>query len=349
MIVIFSFGNHNLAYTNIRDIDLSMYDEVMLTSMSAPEFKLTMDYDVLGSSQEEDPINDFSYWWREFKQSIFDANIIVTIKDSAQNTLAQGMLYLYNEDRENFAVEFTCKSDINVWLNQDVNGSYYPPVGQMTFSHNSSLEHFRSLWIHWFGSAWGALFGYQITYQLHEEELLFNGLANIVKNREYPVDSYYLKPEIQIFGTRADALKLMAQTLNAKFVYDGVSKVFHIIPFKYYKDNPIDISGFISNEEYDSQEQVLSNDSIFSQVKTYRRLGSSYETITNNINSYVFSRLTNLVKYKKYDIWGYANQIIYSGFTIRLDGNDYYVQDIEYESETLDSLKSFKAKGIRFF
>lgn len=352
MIVKFSFGNHNLAYTNIRDIDLSMYDEVMLTSMSAPEFKLTMDYDVLGSSQEEDPINDFSYWWREFKQSIFEVNVTVTIKDNEQNVLAKGRLYSYDEDRENFAVEFTCKSEIGVWLDEDISMDYFGPnLEAMTFYPYDPINEFRMLWKIWFNALWIQYCGQFISYQLHDEETLLNGLAQIVKNLHYAsIGQYYLKVRSTYYGNRAGLLKLFAQFFNAKFIYDGANRVFHIIPFKHYQDNPIDITGFVSNEEYDSQEQVLSNESIIGLVK-YRTVlaGNPEIDITGRINDYISSRLVNSINFKRYDIWGYANQIIYTGFTIKLDGVDYYVQDVEYETETLDSLKSFKAKGIRFF
>jgi len=346
MIAIFS-DSQNLVYSNIRDVDFSMYDELLLTSMSAPEFVITMDYDVFSSQSDE-----FSVWWKTFKLGVFSSNISVTLKDRDNNLLARGKLYSYHEDRENFAVEFTCRSEMGVWLEEEVSMTNFGPNGAfMAFYPYYSLAELRQLWKTWFSKLWVRHCGSTIGYQFYDEIESLNGLANVIKKTHFASDGQYmLQVRSTYSGSRAGLIKLFAQFFNAKFIYDIEEKKFHIIPFQQYLDDPIEITGYVSSEEYDSQDQVIESSSIVQSVM-YRTVlpGNPWISITDKVNAYVFSRLQKSVNFKRYSIWGYAAQVVYSGYTIRLDGVDYYVQDVEYDTETLDSIKSFRAKGIRFF
>jgi hypothetical protein len=120
------------------------------------------------------------------------------------------------------------------------------------------------------------------------------------------------------------------------------------MPFNSFGATPTDITGYLKSEQYDREVQPTPAISIINEMKMYNRNGQKVCDMKSNFLSQVYANLQSTIKFKSYEIWGYANQILYCGQTIKLDGVTYLIKDISYESEILESIKSFNAVCVRF-
>jgi hypothetical protein len=338
----------------IVDIELAMYDEIMLSTMSSPNFKVTI------FSHR----NTFSYIWQEIKQ--LPTHLLnstrVEIIDKSGYTLASGNIFEYNEKRDEGTVEITCRSDIDVFLDEEATIS----TGQharsfFKASRDTTLSVIADRCsVGWFKWVWEQVFPSHITYSLQGTNLMFfRPFAVVIQNALRGCRSgedYSIRAAHNYRRNRYEIIRQLAFILNAKFIFDYANNRFIITPFDRYSDNPIHITGYVSNERHEVTEQLINRENIFVDFRYYGSVTGSW-SILDPLNIEINSRLVDIVKYKSYNIWGYVDptknepnteQIIYSGQTINLDGIDYYVQDIKYEVETLDTMKTFHATCVRF-
>jgi hypothetical protein len=109
-------------FFEIVDVELSSYDEVMISTMSTPCFKVSL---FLQSPQILKTGMDFqvtfSYLWQSYKNSLHRANNIeVTLFDNKGKELAKGVVYEYDEKRDERVVELRCKCNMAVELKKTV-------------------------------------------------------------------------------------------------------------------------------------------------------------------------------------------------------------------------------------
>ena len=87
--------------------------------------------------------------------------------------------------------------------------------------------------------------------------------------------------------------------------------------------------------------------------------GGTVANITNAVRNPILQRLDHLSQHELYKIWGYTIKVDYTGAllpvaqkvipgqTISLNDSNYFVKEISYETETLDTIKSFNATCIK--
>jgi hypothetical protein len=347
---------------DIVDVELSMYDEIMISTMSAPCFKVSL------SIHERE--NSFLQVWQELKKYPNELiNIEVSLHDSKGTLLASGLIYEYDEKRDERIVELRCRSDIGVYLEKTVNlntsSGYRRIITRFNYDKDdmaSSRISIVEAWRSGFNSIWGRGFADKISEMQELDPFLFfepfvDVMVNALIKGKIRSGEYRLWVNISFNGHRSCLLSQLSQMLYAKFIYKD--SMFYIAPFQNYTNNPITIQGFVSNEKWDKTEQAVGGVTFISYVQmmdltntvlTYNHNWPGYMIgrITDDIIECINSRLAEIIKYRSYSIWGFAHKIINSGNTILLNGTKYYVQDIKYEPETLNTKKTFNATCVRF-
>ena len=350
-------------FREITDVELSMYDEIMISTMSIPCFKVSLSIHEL---QPDELTENFRCVWHELKYYPEElSEFEVTLFDKHGNELAKGLIYEYEEKRDERVVVLRCRSDIGVYLDGET--GIDNDVDIIRFNHRGAgAEHeiyvadFTSLCVRWFHILWGRAFKEkEIVLQPNEIRYFFKPIVDeLIKVMSRRARGNYTL-EIRTVGgsvpTRKELLPQLAQLFNAKFVY--VYPHFEVTQFSLYEANPVYIKGYMSNEKWDSTVQAVDGVSFIHSVRLF--IGTSNVEVSPNKYNFmepalenIRDRLAKLIKYRSYHIWGFAEKeeekMIYSGQTISLDGVKYYVQDIKYDTETLNSKKSFNATCVRF-
>lgn len=343
------------SFNNVVDADISMYDEIMVSSTSVPDFRVTLSYNPLESAND-----DFSVWWNSNKKDILTDNSVIkhiTIT-SDPGILASGIFYEYSENREDFSVELIVRSALSEELDEHIgwNEKRY----DTTISNTSTLEHFVSILQNWLQWVWHSRA--EFTTPIEISPGLFQPIGNIIRNKtkDYAFGDYTLRIRTSFTGTRKTLMKQISMFLNAKIIYLPEKGKFRAIPFRAYENNPTIVTGYVSDEGYDRTEQSLEEITLFNYVRTYSTGGQRIDSFKNSILRYANNNLRDIVFFKRYRIWGHSatiapsgdlttpGKIIHTGETIRLNGIDYYVQDISYDFERLNDLKTFEAECVRF-
>lgn len=327
--------NNTAQFSNIIDVDISMYDEIMVSSTSSPEFSITFAYDHLNKYD----IDSFAYWWGEVK----GIDLSVVLFDDNGNVLASGFVFEYNEDYEGFYLEIRAKHNQLYSLKDTIEIDY---IFNWRIYSTSDYSEVLKLW---FVSLWNRAGFVNPCNFAGSSNIYFNHLAQILFNT---FNHLYIKTVWS--GTKSDFIKQMAQIINAKaiFMEQGDYSHFTFYPFKKYS-SPIDITGYVSNCERNTKESDPLEIELFESVKILNKVSppsgdNVYYNFTQNFKNAVLNNLTPVTSYEIFKIWGYASQIINTGQTIKLNGTDYYVKDISYEFERLNDIKSFNCEAVRF-
>jgi len=348
--------NYDWLFCQVVDAELSMYDEIMISTMSTPCFKVSFSIHEPKRNSFDIHPDSFACIWQELKKYPNELiNIEVSLYDSTGTRLARGLIYEYDEKRDQRVVELRCRSDIGVYLDGETEINDETDVVRFSYAGSNNVEtnitRFTNACMTWFNTLWVRAFKERDIYLSQAEiRTFFKPIVDemlTVLSRLARAD-YLLS--IRTVGwsvaTRRYLLPQLAQMLNAKFIY--IEPHFEVKPFTLYSENSIDIQGYISNEKWDSAKQTVDGVKFIESIKLFntnrQEVGDITKTAINNIHS----RLAELIKYRSYSIWGFAHKIIYPGNTISLNETKYYVQDIKYEPETLNTKKTFNATCVRF-
>lgn len=338
MFVDFSINGISYYFENIIDFDYSFYDEVMVTTVSASEFSVTLALNPLSNADDA-----FSLFWRD--DSIEKQNIEIFVHKTGK-LLAGGPVIEWEENKEQATIVFFAKTDIAKYLGENINKnvatqySFYANWNNNTLINNVIQPWFNELWQQCMpGKA----------YQFSDPSLAtyFYHLANVISSEHYANPRYTLKFTHLLYMTRKDFLKQIAMILNAKISFDVGNNSFVITPFTQYT-TAIPIDGYLIKHAYNSQEQVIEDITLFNTVGIYNAAGSFVKSLKDNIIRAVQNQLRNIVRYHSFSIWGYGGKVIVTGQTIELDGQVYYVKDISYDFERLEDIMAFECEGIRF-
>ncbi len=352
MIAKFSVNGSDVYHNNIVDIDISMYDEIMVSSMSSPEFSVTFACNFLDKNIE----NSFAYWWSEIKHLKPE----ITLIDSSGNSLASGLVFDYEELYEEFKLRLTAKSFVGVIL--DANYAVYPNLVYPWLSVICQPDNFEGS----FGSfmfnlidAYNTLFGVNPydSNSANEISLTFN--YNFVKERfrKYYdfARSKYNHPIIRFYsswsGRGYDFLRQLSKFLGVKITYSNTGIKSFVLDMLGNCSEPVGVQGYLKSSSTQIYEKEVYDLSLFDRVFASSFGDSNLENridITSNIKEISTSFDQNIDEYTLYEIFGFASRIINTGETISLDGVMYYVKEISYDMERLNDVKSFNCVGVRF-
>ncbi|HOD54535.1 MAG TPA: hypothetical protein PKJ08_08425 [Candidatus Cloacimonadota bacterium] len=344
MFAVFSINGLSYLHYNIVDVDLSMYDEIMLSTLASNEFSVTFSLDPFDS-----PTDDFSVFWRN--NTINKKNIELLLFNSENQLLARGFVFEWKENRSEAQIEFKCKTDIATFLDHNMSWNITKVIG---YNYNDSLtQMIENIWVEWFNWLWGCAMGGKTYVFEGTHRQFFYHIAETIRALHYANYSYSIKFVHGLYYSRKHFLKQIAMILNSKIVYDIGNDRFIITPFKQYSETPIEVTGYITDKGYDTKEQSVDDIDLFTSLKILNVNGSDVTNQwdprpLNRIISAVQNQLDDIVEYETFKIWGYASQIINTGQTIKLNGTDYYVKDISYEFERLNDIKSFNCEAVRF-
>jgi len=381
---------HSLETTAIVSTSLDMYDEVMVSCMTATLFKVTIFEKALWRVYrlEHPELEPGECTWHSVRGSTFGVKTIVPIDippgrpcfsftwvelfklwsiplgeeqvvefpcalyDQRGNLLASGKVIEYKQNHEDGTVILSCTSRIADILNKEITyEKVYTYSRQMNAGgYAENIANTRSIIKAWLDYIWGRCFaGTGITYEFTDWDTTWGPIANFIANRPNGYSSgptYYFKFDQNTSSTAGEMLKRLALSACCKALFNSETKIFTFKPFAYYK-NPIPITGHIINEEYNTRA-AKETELLFVQFGI--KSGQNTEWYSLNAN-FTTRRLPNTYSYYSYELWGYApdyNNIIYSGQTVFLNNERYYIQDINYEPETLDTIKTFKAQAVRW-
>ena len=350
-------GRASARWSNIIDVKLNMYDEVMISSMSAPSFKVTFSYNPVDKSSVKDPLRNFSHWWNDVKATYTNTELsrfYVAVHDgTSSQSLAEGRLIEYHENRENASVELVCDSYISRFFDSTI--GFSGTMQRKNIRSYGTPESFMLLFIDCFNDIWARGLD-RINIQIPTVIFFLIGqlLYNVVKsNWKGRNNNYIYKLSYTFSGTRYNLLKQLSQLLNVKIKYMHTSDSLVFCSFDSLDSNYTNISdshsgGYIISEKWDSKEQLIEPHTLFINFERFNTNNSLLDDYIPHFTSAIINRLSRVLSFKSYEIWGYANKILYSGETLRLNNTNYYIKDISYEFKTLDSIKSFHATCIRF-
>ena len=330
-------------WNSIVDINLSMYDEVMISTMSTPEFTVSL---FCEPSSDDDTANDVVYWWREYSANVSRDelnNLKIQVFDRLGVLIADGYLFEYKERRTEKVIDFVCRSGFALGLDNYTDGKKSGEQTTLNESGSSSDGVFIEMFKDWFSDIWTKVMG-AVEYDV--EHCLFENLSKILKTitRGYRIVNppYHIKIKYSFEGKKYEFLKMLSQILNAKIIYSVVEQKYLIFPFEMFSSDT-DVVGYVKSKMWDYKAQTLDDFTHFYEVLWIRSNGAVVNNPTNVFKKALKDRLSRVKYYTSYEVWGYANQMLYSGQMITLpDRIDYYIQDIRYEVETLDSINSTK-------
>ena len=351
-------------YREIVDVELASYDEISVSTMVVPCFKVSL---FLETPQPFTDIETFSRRWQGYKQVIqVGRSLEVKLYDKNGTKLADGVVYEYNEKRDERVVELKCRSDVTSYFEQRINidrvnnnaistGANYLSRGDDTRNMTAIMRMYRS----WFlfvrdiafpritfiasDEHWMSFFIHFIRATLWRFNNDFNGGSGI--------SGYYnLRVCTKYSGTRRDLLTQLSYYLKAKFIIH-TDNIIEMVPFAEIDSNPVVVNGYISKEKHETVQQISVSFTLIERVVLRR--GQSYSVVDlPNILTNTRRRLREIEKCIKYTFWGFAvreeSKMIFSGQTIFFDYENYLVQDIKYDKETLNGMKSFNATCVRF-
>jgi hypothetical protein len=279
--------------------------------------------------------------------------------ETPQETLAEGDLFEWQLRRERFELELTCTPSFILLLNDNAGNG------------NSDSRVYGNSWRHIVYECFRQVYRRAITNDpnsplfcplfsdspndISEEERLeavsfFADAINRIAPWGRPFDRLTVSVKTNS-GNKRDALIMIAQLLNLKFVYDQQEKLIKFV--KPEESQPIELEGGYIAEHFQKIRQKPDDFDGFYVLNVSNVSGDPPppsivdRDIKNEMNSVVRNRISLMDNDIEYKIWGYARQYIMSGEVVKLDGVVYYVKEINYEFETLESLMSFTAVCVR--
>jgi len=337
----------------ITACDLDIYDEVMISSMAATLFTVSVFLKaqwIIADYDEGVCIDSYPVEWITVKGYIEARECPCVLYGKNNEILATGSTIEYDIDHVNGTMDIKCKSILSDILDQPA-------------SNLNSVK--ITAWMDKYGSPENLANAKTAMYTFHDEfkklkfpvdleicdevEHMWGPLAKWTQttfdNSRSIANWYYIKYEFRHFDDKYDFIHRLACSTNCKVMYHHSKDKFILSPFSGYDSSPVPIKGHIIKENYASRESK-DYGNIFSKITIQGAGSAGQSTDTKSLTSH----LRKYIYYISYEIWGYADtpQIIYSGQSIILDRTKYYIQDIKYEPTTLETIKAFTANAVRW-
>jgi hypothetical protein len=324
------------------DIDLSYYDNVLVSKPVAPEVRFTIAYNHLDNN---DP---FVNWWKTITQDEIPENVFAVIYDGNGYEVASGDLFEYDEDLQNFALEILI---VPGFMQLEIEKSKTVSIQKEIYS-SSSIEYISSILYQIFIKAWNN-FGIPFSCVLEEP---VNGLypnfrkgAEIIKGllqREINSEKHFIKIYCKISGSIADYLENLALTNYINLRYSRKDKNFSALTIP----QPKQAFGFITGTFYEGVEQIEFT-SVFSKIKILNVGGQNVVDLASAYKATMQQRVSQLTVPKKYNIQGnIAFEWLYPGDSISLNGQTYIIKEINYDPVSLNTISHMGSNlNLKFF
>jgi len=336
-------------YTQIVDIDISYYDDVLLSKAIVPEFKVSFFY-THEHERTSGELKLFSQWWDSFKRNNDFDDLYICVYDRNGDFLADGEVFEYEENLSKFCVEFLCCPDLSQILEAGNESGYNIYYSYSMSNAEKNLTWVRKIFYYEMCRAynWTGLNSHvPLQWEGDSDYAHFDFLAkpvlSILSSFDNQYTNYCLRFSfVQHTGTPIkDILKEISKFFKVKIIYSNKNKCFNISPC-------INTSGQIVTGYVDSiRHRVISisdKQNLYSDIRSSYSNGSgNYQNYTNIINNIVNPSLTWIGKEKEYKIWGYCYKLLTTGNVINLNSRKFIINEISYETENLDSVKSFLA------
>lgn len=335
---------HSAIFSKITDVSINYYDEIAISRIAVPE------WDVEFFGEADDGVS-----WETFFNGAYNLrkNIFVKLV-SNDGVIATGDVYEW----ESALTENTIKLKVQTRNNLEKEMNYHKTYTSSAISSGSSSlsEVISNVMLRPYinylldsGSNDTGVNANSVTFY-GNNFAFFGHISNLIANKlqSGATNNYFLQITSSHQGSVKNFFKKISQFCNAKFTQTN-EWTYLLSKFNSYYDDPIEVTGFVKSVNYSEQEENYTDD-IFTEIRYGVVNGGSW-SITGEIKNIIKSVLmSNQVhKYKEYEIWGYANTLsIKSGMAISINNVPYYVKDINYDTETLDSIKSFNATCVRF-
>ncbi len=340
------------------DIDLSYYDNVLVSKPVAPEVRFTIAYNHLDNN---DP---FVTWWKTITQGEIPENVFAVIYDGQGYEVASGDLFEYDEDLQNFSLEILIVPGfMQLEFNPNVEIENAPITMmeiqtpktvfiQKEIYSSSSIEYISSILYQIFIKAWNS---FNIPFSCVLEEPV-NGLypnfrkgAEIIKGllqREINSEKHYIKIYCKRSGSIADYLENLALTNYINLRYSRKDKNFSALTIPQPKQS----FGFITGIFYEGVEQIEFT-SVFSEIKIFNIGGQKVVDLASAYKATMQQRVSQLTVPKKYNIQGnVAFRWLYPGDSILLNGQTFIIKEINYDPVSLNNISHMGANlNLKFF
>lgn len=331
------------------DIDLSYYDNVLVSKPVAPEVRFTIAYNHLDNN---DP---FVTWWKAITVGEIPENVFAVIYDGQGYEVASGDLFEYDEDLQNFSLEILIVPGIiqSLGVNtdkSDLKGYDIYKTSSIAYISQILRQHFIRIW-----DKYNIPFSVQLAEQVQGTYPDFIHMASAL---EYAVqsqintnDKHYIRFDSSFNGTKLSFIESLSLTYGINFLW---SRKFNMFYSRSYA-TPVQAFGFIKNTTY-SELTETSFDKVIKSIKI-ADIGGGTTDITNIFYNKVNIRLNNLIVRKNYNIKGrVAFKWLYPGDSIHLNGQTFIIKEINYDPVSLNiishmgsnlNLKSFHAVCVK--
>jgi len=384
MLARITVGQNTYNFSNIVETDVSFYDDPFWSRPGYADFKLKFAYDpIKKTTYPDDDIGRFSQWWHSLNKNATPRICVEFI--SGTQTIASGYVFNWEENREDFEVEFTCIDVITDLLDEQVtksaltitsetitaveqppgpgnppgNGDLPPiiPPGLPTHSYMPELkEFFWSAINEWWDSFRGdtpALTRPPSLPPIFPELSIMSIFASPINTKLQSVNSGTFRVLIKFKQLsnleRKEVLSDLSKFTQKKIVCsNGIHFLMGI--------NPVAITGYIQSINPDKSTVQIDADRILESVILqvpgpfgWYNLVDYTTTIKNTRDNWLRDQIRPRTEYH---IWGYnpnlaSAVVLQSGYTIRLDGENFKIKEVSYESETMNSIKSFEAVCVK--
>ena len=322
---------------NIVDLDLSCYDNLLVSRSVNPEFKVTFTF------YYQKP-ESFENWW---ENAFTSDGLKIKIYDNQDTLLAQGIVFAWVENRESFELEITCTPNLLEDLEKSVekvnfnNTISFPGSGNM---RDLLCEQVAKVLYKMTKEALGQKIGCPDPYAFHSA---LQPVFQNVGTDDLAYSKYILYKTASLAGfTKKDILVQMALLLDWKLAYDIDTSSFII---DNHEHETIALKeGYIKSRK-NLTEKMYSYKTIFSMLKLTDIKGKRLDQkdMIQKIKQRIEDRAKALSPNVAYEIWGYAEKTFSTGQILALDNEYYKVLEVAFEYETLDHIKSFTALCIK--
>ncbi len=328
------------------DIDLSYYDNVLVSKPVAPEVRFTIAYNHLDNN---DP---FVTWWKTITQGEIPENVFAVIYDGNGYEVASGDLFEYDEDLQNFALEILIVPGFTQILDEEKNksGEIVKPI-----THDASLNYITGLLREVFLNMWNKL---NIPYSCILNDPTPNGViwmdfidvANIIhyfcQSRLLSGNAYFLRINYVLNGTKANSINSLGFSNLLKLFYSRKSNSFS----SWNPQQTKQVQGFVTGTSYN--ELDTDDFSPLYRLRVYDYGGDDEIGDLDSLYKAKIQQKVNSLKVRKnYHIQGnVAFTWLYPGDSISLNGQTYIIKEINYDPVSLNTISHMGSNlNLKFF
>jgi len=353
-------GAHTLSTTAIVNADLDIYDEPMVHSRAAKLVKVTIFLNApwLVYYTHHPELEPAVWTWSRVQDAINTTELPCSLYDQKGLVLVSGNNIEYKINNEQGTVEIAIKSKMGDILQLPLKNQTAENEAYYQFNTGGEAENdekAREIVNFWIGQRWATAFkDTGVRYIFSDWDYAWGHLRWFIAARggnphQYINGArYFIVWEQNTFSNSGDIVKAMACNTACKATFDIHQNAFLFEPYDHW-ETPINIIGHVVSMAYATrEEQDLTI--IFKSIRI-RCVDKTSQGDNKMGSSFFENRLKRYLKHYSYEIWGYApdyNDIITSGQSVLLNGETYCIQDINYEPETLDTIKTFKANVVRW-